>query len=60
MCARHRAEFFRPVDAGEAHEVLDRGFVRAPCARIGEVGEPFDFGRNLRQLMKFGGGQEAI
>jgi hypothetical protein len=32
----------------------------APGAGIADIGEPLDLGRHLRQLMEFGGGQEAI
>ena len=32
--ARDDPKFLRPADAGEAHEVLDGGFVRAARARV--------------------------
>jgi hypothetical protein len=56
----HRAEFFRPDDARETHEVVDGVPVRPLGAGVAEIGEPFNLRRHLRQVMEFGGGQEAI
>ena len=58
--ARHGAKFFRPHDAGEAHEVLHRVFVGAPGLRIAEIGEPLDLGRHVGQPVKLGGGQQPV
>jgi hypothetical protein len=60
MRAGHDTEFFRPVDAGEAHEILNRVFVGAPGVGVGDVGEPFDLGRDIREALKLGGGQEPM
>ena len=56
----HDAEFLRPHDAGEAHEIADRVFVGAPGAAVGDVGEPLDLGRDLGQPVKLGGGQQPL
>jgi hypothetical protein len=50
------AEFFRPVDAGEAHEVADRVFVRSAGAPVADIGEPLDLGGHIREAVKRGGG----
>jgi hypothetical protein len=55
---RHGAEFFRPGDAGEAHKVPDRGPVSASRARVAKIGEPFDLGRHIGELVKLGGGEQ--
>ena len=51
------AEFLRPADAGEAHEVADGVFVGAAGAGVAEIGEPLDLGRHVRQPVKLGRGQ---
>ena len=58
--AGHGAEFLRPIDAGEAHEIADRLFVGAAGVAVGEVGEPFDLGRNIGEPVKFRGGEEPF
>ena len=55
--ARDDPKFLRPADAGKAHEVLDRGFVRAARARVRQIAEPLDLGRHLGELMELGGGE---
>ena len=55
--ARDGPKFLRPADAGEAHEVLHGGFVRAAGARVREIGEPLDLGRHVGELVELGGGQ---
>ena len=52
------AKFLRPGDAGEAHEVLHRVLVGAPGLRIGQVGEPLDFGRHVGEPVELGGRQQ--
>jgi hypothetical protein len=47
-----RAEFFRPGDAGELHEVADRVLIGAPGATIADVGKPFDLGRDLGEAFE--------
>ena len=47
MRARDGAEFLGLYDPGKAHEVLHRVFVGTPGLRIGQVGEPLDFGWHL-------------
>ena len=47
-------------DAGEAHEVLQRVLVGAPGALVAQVGEPLDFGRDVGELLKAGGGEQAV
>ena len=60
MRAGHVAEFFRPLDAGKEHEVLDRVFVGAPGARVADILEPFDLGRHIGQALELGGGQQTV
>lgn len=60
MRAGHVAEFVRPLDTGEAHEVLNRVLVRAASLRIGQVGEPFDLWRHVGQAMKIVGSQNPV
>src|SRR5438132_14076781 len=60
MRPRHGAEFVRPDDAGEPHKILDRVFVGAPGAAIGDVGEPLELRRHLCQALKLGGGQKPV
>ena len=57
---RHGAEFLRPRDAGEPHEIPDCVFVGAPGAGIGEIGEPLDLGRHVGELVELGGGQQPV
>ena len=56
--ARHGAKFLRPLDAGEAHEVLHRVLVSAAGVAVRDVGEPFDLGRHVGELVELGGGQQ--
>ena len=56
----HGAELLRPIDAGEAHEVVDGVFIGALGAGVAEIGEPFDLRRDIREALILGGGQEAI
>ena len=58
--ARHGAEFLRPHDAGEAHEILHRVFVGAAGVRVAEIGEPLDLGRHVGELVELGGGQQPV
>jgi len=58
--ARHGAEFLRPDDAGEAHEIADRVFVGAPRAGVAEIGEPLDLRRHVGQPVKLGLGQQPV
>ena len=60
MRAGHGAEFLRPDDAGEPHEIPDRVFVGAPGAAVADIGEPLDLGRHLGQPVKLGGGQQPL
>jgi hypothetical protein len=32
----------------------------APCAWVGEIGEPLDLGRHVRELVKLGGGRQPV
>ena len=57
---RHRPEFLRPANAGEAHEVTDCVFVDAAGVGIAEIGEPLDLGRHVGQSMELGGGQQPV
>ena len=56
----HGAEFFRPGNAGELHEIADRVLIRAPGAAIADIGEPLDLGRDVGQPVKLGGGQKPL
>ena len=60
MRAGHDAEFLRTPDAGKAHEVLHRVFVGASGMMVGDVGEPFDLGRHIGELVKLGGGEQPV
>jgi hypothetical protein len=60
MRARHRAEFLRTENAGEAHEILHRIFVGPAGVPVADVGEPFDLGRHVGEFLKLGGGQEPV
>ena len=57
VCAGHGAEFLRPADAGEPHEVAHRVFVGAARVGVGDVGEPFDFRRHVGEALELGGSQ---
>ena len=56
--AGHGAEFLRAIDAGEAHEILDRVFVDPARVRVAEIGEPLDLGRHVGQAVELGGGEQ--
>jgi hypothetical protein len=56
--ARHRAELLGPDDASEAHEVLHRVHIDVARVAVADVGEPFDLGRHIGQLVELGGGQQ--
>jgi hypothetical protein len=58
--AGHAAEFFRPDDAGESHEIPDGVFVGAAGAGVGEIGEPLDLGRHVGQPMELSCRQEPV
>jgi hypothetical protein len=60
MGSGHGAEFLRPGDAGETHEILNGVLVGALRAGVADIGEPLDLGRHLRQPMEFGAGQQAV
>jgi alkylhydroperoxidase/carboxymuconolactone decarboxylase family protein YurZ len=51
MRAGHGAEFRRTENAGEAHEVLHRVFVRAAGVPVADVGEPLDLGRHVGEFL---------
>jgi hypothetical protein len=52
----HGAEFLRPPDASEAHEVAHGVLIDPLGVRIAEIGEPLGLGRHVGELMKLGGG----
>jgi hypothetical protein len=56
----HGSKFFRLLNAGEQHKIFDRVFVGAAGAAIGEIGEPFDFGRHVGQAEEVFGGKESV
>jgi hypothetical protein len=56
--ARDGTKFLRPHDAGEAHEIFHRVLVSAPGLRVGQVGEPLDFGRHVGEPVGLVGGQK--
>jgi hypothetical protein len=56
----HDAEFLRPENAGEAYKIFHCGLICATGVRIAEIGEPFDLGRHVGELLKLGGGQQPI
>ena len=56
----HGAEFLRPGDAGEPHEIPDRVLVGAPGAAVADIGEPLDLGRHVGEPVKLGGGQQPL
>lgn len=55
MGARHDAKFLRPLDAGEAHEVVHSVFVDPARAGVAEIGESLDFGRHVGEAVELGG-----
>ncbi len=60
MRARHDAKFFRRADADEGHEVLQVDLIRAPRARVLNVGKPLHHPRHGGQLVEFLRGQHAL
>lgn len=50
-------EILRPIDAGKLHEAAQIIFIRAPCLRIIDIGEPSDCRRHLAQVVILRGGQ---
>jgi hypothetical protein len=60
VSTRHRAEFLRPLDAGEAHKITDGVFVGAAGVGVGKVLEPLDLGRHIGELLELGGGQKPV
>ncbi|MEP6605600.1 MAG: hypothetical protein ABJA60_05735 [Nitrosospira sp.] len=47
-------KFIHPLDAGELHEILQRISIGTPCLCFIDIGEPFDYQRNISQTMKVG------
>jgi hypothetical protein len=60
MGAGHGAEFLRPGDACEPHEIPDGVLVGAPCAGVTDIGEPLDLGRDIGKPLKPLGGKQAF
>ena len=60
MRAGHDAEFLRPLDAGEAHEVLHGGLIGAAGVRVAEVREPLDLRRHVGEVLELGGRQQPV
>lgn len=56
---RDDAKFLSPLNAGEQHEVLHRVLIIPARAGIFEIGEPFDLGRYVGQLVELGGRQNS-
>ena len=50
MRARHRAQRAVIFQVGEGDEFRDINFIGASRFRIGDVGEPFELGRNIREV----------
>jgi hypothetical protein len=48
------------AEAGEGDELLDVDLVGAACFGVGEVGEPFDLGRNLGEVAELGRGERTL
>ena len=57
--AGHGAEFLGPLDTDERGEVSQIVLVGPAGARILDVGEPLEFGRDPGQPLEFGPGEEA-
>ncbi|MNI25834.1 hypothetical protein D3C73_795100 [compost metagenome] len=57
--AGHFAKLLGGVQADKLAEILDVALVGAAGARVGQVGEPFDGGRDRGQALELGGGQPA-
>ena len=55
---RHRAEFLRPGDTGELHEIADRVLVGAPGAGVADIAEPLSLRRDVRQAIELLGCQD--
>ena len=47
------------VQTGEGEELLDIDFVGAAGFRIGDVGEPFELGRNVGEVAELGRRERA-
>ena len=60
MGAGHAAKLVLLLNAGEAHKIFDGVFVGTPGATVGQVGEPFDFGRHVGQTQESFGGQQPF
>jgi hypothetical protein len=58
--ASYHPEFFRTDNSGKAHEVTQVILVRAPRLPIGDVGEPLNLRRHVREVEKFFSGQGAL
>jgi hypothetical protein len=54
MSAGNIAQLGYAAQASKADELLDIVLIGAPSFGISEVGEPFDFGRHLREITELG------
>ena len=54
------AKFFRFSDADKFHERRHVIFVRTAGVQVADVGEPFDFGGHVGELMKFFRRQQTV
>lgn len=57
MCSSDSTEIFQLIDTKKLHETAQIIFIRAPRLRIINIGEPFDRGWHIAQLVKLSGGQ---
>jgi hypothetical protein len=60
MCPADGAEFLRPGNTGEVHEIRNGVLVGAPGASVSDIGEPLDLRGYCRQLVKRGARQETV
>jgi hypothetical protein len=60
MRAGHRRNSFGTLYAGKQNEIFDRVLIGALCARIANVSEPLNLGRNLAQGLKLGRRKEPV
>jgi hypothetical protein len=56
---RNGAASLGACDDSEAHKVTNRFFVGALGVGVGQIGEPFELGRDFGQPMKLGGGRSS-
>src|SRR5215472_11613821 len=57
VSTRYETELNRTAQTGEGRKLSNVDFVSPPGFGVGEVGKPFQFGRNLSELAELGARQ---